>query len=44
MKLGEILEQGDKDQILRNPQVDYTQRLISAVPIPDPVVRGLRRR
>jgi len=36
MRLGEIVEQGHKEQILRNPQVDYTKRLISAVPIPDP--------
>jgi peptide/nickel transport system ATP-binding protein len=39
MRLGEIVEQGHKEQILRNPQVDYTKRLISAVPIPDPLRR-----
>ena len=39
MRLGEIVEQGDKDQILRNPNVDYTKRLIQAVPIPDPLRR-----
>lgn len=36
MRLGEIVEQGHKEQILRNPQVDYTKRLIDAVPIPEP--------
>lgn len=41
MKLGEIVEQGPKDQILRNPTAEYTQRLISAVPIPDPERRNL---
>jgi len=39
MRLGEIVEQGHKEQILRNPQVDYTKRLISAVPVPDPLRR-----
>ena len=41
MRLGEIVEQGHKEQILRNPQVDYTKRLIKAVPIPDPVTRKI---
>jgi peptide/nickel transport system ATP-binding protein len=41
MKLGEIVEQGPKDQILRNPTAEYTRRLISAVPIPDPERRNL---
>lgn len=36
MHNGEIVEQGDKNQILRNPQQDYTKRLIAAVPVPDP--------
>jgi peptide/nickel transport system ATP-binding protein len=33
---GVIAEQGAKDQILRNPQVDYTQKLIAAMPVPNP--------
>ncbi|WP_298226880.1 ABC transporter ATP-binding protein [Gryllotalpicola sp.] len=37
MHQGKIVEQGTKDQILRNPQDPYTQRLIAAVPLPDPV-------
>jgi peptide/nickel transport system ATP-binding protein len=36
MRLGEIVEQGHKEQILRNPQVEYTKRLIRSVPVPDP--------
>ena len=36
MKLGEIVEQGSRDEILRNPKADYTKKLIAAVPIPDP--------
>jgi peptide/nickel transport system ATP-binding protein len=43
MNLGEIVEQGDKDQILRNPQQDYTKRLIAAVPVPDPDQQRFRR-
>ena len=39
MRLGEIVEQGEVNQILRNPQVEYTKRLIEAVPIPDPLRR-----
>jgi peptide/nickel transport system ATP-binding protein len=43
MNHGEIVEQGDKNQILRNPQQDYTKRLIAAVPVPDPDQQKIRR-
>jgi peptide/nickel transport system ATP-binding protein len=43
MNHGEIVEQGDKNQILRNPQQDYTKRLIAAVPVPDPDEQQIRR-
>jgi peptide/nickel transport system ATP-binding protein len=43
MQDGELVEVGDRDQILRNPQKDYTKRLISAVPVPDPREQKLRR-
>ncbi|GAA2970062.1 ABC transporter ATP-binding protein [Microbacterium terrae] len=43
MQHGKIVEQGSKEQILRNPQNDYTKRLISAVPVPDPVEQKQRR-
>jgi peptide/nickel transport system ATP-binding protein len=43
MQHGRIVEQGTKEQILRNPQNPYTQRLIAAVPVPDPAEQRVRR-
>ncbi|UPO75699.1 ABC transporter ATP-binding protein [Arthrobacter sp. Helios] len=43
MRHGRIVEQGTRDQILRNPQQEYTQRLIAAVPLPDPDKQRERR-
>jgi len=40
---GLIVEQGSRDQILRAPRELYTQRLIAAVPVPDPAVQATRR-
>jgi peptide/nickel transport system ATP-binding protein len=38
-----LVEEGDRDAILLNPQNDYTRRLISAVPVPDPKEQRKRR-
>jgi peptide/nickel transport system ATP-binding protein len=43
MYRGKIVEQGSKEQILRNPQDPYTKRLIAAVPVPDPEEQRERR-
>ncbi|MBD8024887.1 ABC transporter ATP-binding protein [Microbacterium gallinarum] len=43
MQHGKIVEQGSKEQILRNPQDPYTQRLLAAVPVPDPTEQRVRR-
>lgn len=43
MNHGKIVEQGPTENILRNPQDPYTQRLIAAVPLPDPVAQQARR-
>lgn len=43
MQRGRIVEQGSRDQILRNPQEAYTQRLLAAVPLPDPEKQRERR-
>ena len=43
MYLGEIVEIGPRAAIFENPQHPYTKKLISAVPVPDPSRRGMRR-
>ena len=42
MYKGKIVESGDRDQILFNPQHKYTQSLLSAVPIADPTQKRQR--
>jgi peptide/nickel transport system ATP-binding protein len=43
MQDGLLVEVGDRDVILKNPKNDYTKRLISAVPVPDPKEQKIRR-
>ncbi|HEY5223584.1 MAG TPA: ABC transporter ATP-binding protein [Microbacteriaceae bacterium] len=43
MHLGKLVEVGSRDEILRHPKDAYTQRLIAAVPLPDPEVQRERR-
>jgi peptide/nickel transport system ATP-binding protein len=43
MQHGRLVEVGARDDVLKRPQEDYTRRLISAVPVPDPEVQRQRR-
>ncbi|GAB4582887.1 ABC transporter ATP-binding protein [Nocardia sp. IFM 10818] len=43
MRNGAVVEQGDRDAILRHPVQEYTRRLVAAVPVPDPVEQRRRR-
>jgi oligopeptide transport system ATP-binding protein len=42
MYLGKVVEVGDESQIYDHPTHPYTQALLSAVPVPDPTLRGHR--
>ena len=44
MYLGRIVEQGTRAQIFDDPRHPYTQSLLSAVVVPDPVAQRRRRR
>ncbi len=39
MYLGKIVEMGETEEVLNNPQHPYTRALLSAVPVPDPRLR-----
>ncbi|GAA3872625.1 ABC transporter ATP-binding protein [Leifsonia kafniensis] len=43
MHHGKLVETGTRDEILRNPKEAYTQRLLAAVPLPDPAKQRERR-
>jgi peptide/nickel transport system ATP-binding protein len=44
MYLGRIVETGPNDEVFSNPAHPYTQALLSAVPLPDPVAARRRQR
>jgi peptide/nickel transport system ATP-binding protein len=43
MQYGKLVEVGERDQVLHNPQQEYTKRLLSAAPVADPVLQAQRR-
>ena len=43
MYLGEIVEIGPRAAVFENPQHPYTKKLMSAVPVPDPSRRRIKR-
>jgi oligopeptide transport system ATP-binding protein len=44
MYLGILVELADRDELYAHPQHPYTQALLSAVPVPDPLVEEKRQR
>ncbi len=44
MYLGHMMEIASREEIYENPLHPYTKALLSAVPIPDPVVESKRER
>jgi peptide/nickel transport system ATP-binding protein len=43
MQSGKMVESGERDQVLFAPAHDYTRRLVTAAPVPDPVEQRRRR-
>jgi peptide/nickel transport system ATP-binding protein len=44
MYLGRVVEQGPSEAVYTSPKHPYTEALLSAVPVPDPVVQRSRQR
>ncbi|MDK8782998.1 ABC transporter ATP-binding protein, partial [Actinotignum timonense] len=40
---GKVVEAGQREDVLHNPQEAYTQRLLAAAPVPEPIEQRRRR-
>ena len=43
MQFGKIVEAGTREDVLLNPQEEYTKRLLAAAPVPNPIEQKRRR-
>lgn len=43
MQFGKVVEKGTREEVLLNPQQDYTKRLLAAAPVPEPAEQRSRR-
>lgn len=43
MKDGQVVENGPTDQVIHDPENEYTRTLLGAIPVPDPVLQRSRR-
>lgn len=43
MRRGSVIETGTAREVCETPQAEYTQRLVAAAPVPDPIVQAARR-
>ena len=43
MHHGQVVELGTREEVLRNPQQDYTKELLAAIPLPDAEAQAKRR-
>ena len=43
MQYGKIVEAGTREDVLLNPQQEYTKRLLAAAPVPNPIEQRTRR-
>ena len=43
MQYGKIVERGTREQVLLDPQEEYTKRLLAAAPVPNPIEQKVRR-
>jgi ABC-type oligopeptide transport system ATPase subunit len=44
MYLGNLVESGDSETIFKDPQHDYTKKLLKAIPVPNPKDRNKRKK